>query len=51
MNLNLRHEAEIQYPRHCLPLYLDQPNVAEVVVPLWYQYDSLTDSLFRNVTP
>ena len=50
VELNRCHEATINYPHHCLPKYLHQPNAAEVFVPLWYQDDSRPDALLRKVT-
>ena len=42
--------AAIQYPRHCLPQYFDQPYATEFAAPLWDQEKVLKGSLFRKET-
>ena len=50
MELNYHHEAEIQYPCHCLTQYLNQPDAAEISVPFWYQDNGLPGVRFSKVT-
>ena len=50
MELNLRREAAIQYPRYRLPKDLNQSDVTEVTIPLWDYDDGLTGALLRKVT-
>ena len=48
--LNFCCEAAIQYPCHCLPKDLDQPDAAEVAGPLWDQYNGPPGALLCKVT-
>ena len=50
VELNLQHQAEIQYTCHHLPQHLHQSYTAEVYVSLWYQDDGLPGEIFHGVT-
>ena len=50
MELNRSLEAAMQYPYHCLPKNLNQPDTAEVSVPLWDQYNGPPGALLCEVT-